>query len=329
MNKQPFEIWGKKASAATAGLSLVGTVTSAWLSIRQNNKRSLHVAAYIAVTAVSLFLGFFWVSITPVSYQARAVLGAVEGNGNRGTIGGIGQISQALGVSLSANNLSQGFGRFQELLASAYLVRLVDEKYRVADMLSVPPDGAVSSSLRLRGTRAIKDMLGVPTAPLSRFEQLRNSIRGALGITPVLQTQTIEVTFNAVTPDLAKRLLSILIDEADGVLKQRAAARAGKEVGYLMRQLSTVNGQVLREALYPSVVEGETRLLMASSDLPYSVETLDEPFASSQPDWPRPTWQIGVVFVIFQVFYLAMRGYRYLLPEQSVFRDEKSRMEMS
>jgi hypothetical protein len=300
-----------------SGIPLTDIPTKAWLFITQQNKKTL----WAVVTAFSILLGLCWIAFTPTSYQASAVLGAVEDNNKGASVGGgIGAISQSLGIAISPNNLSQGFGRFQELLNSTYLVGLVDEKYHIADTLGLPHDGApVGFSFR----NAIKSMLGMPTTPTPRFEQLLGVIHGALTITPELQTQTIEVTFTARTPKLAQRLLLIFITEADNVLKQRAKIRSSKEIDYLTNQLRTINGQVLREALYPSVVQSEENLLMSSNELPYSVEILDAPFASSKPDWPRPTWQLLVMVTIFQVLFFSMIGYKYLLPDNSIFEKDE------
>ena len=300
--------------------SLAGAVADFRSFIGRTDKRIL----YAVITVLSLFVGIFWIWITPTSYKAAAVLGTVEDNPSAHALGnGIGQVSQALGVNLSTSNLSQGFGPFQELLTSTYLVRLIDQKYHIADMLNLPRNN-VSSGLIYDIKRAIKTMIGVPTLPPSRFEELLGVIHGDLEVTPNLQTQTLDVTFTAANPKLAERLLTIFINESDGVLKQRAALRAKMQVDYLTAQVSSVNGEILRQALYPSVVDDETKFLMASSNLPYSVQILDEPFAYSRPDWPRPLWQILVVMVIFQVFFFSVVGYRYLLPESSIFQKDAS-----
>ena len=156
---------------------------------------------------------------------------------------------------------------------------------------------------------------------------LYNAINNGLGVTPNLRTQTITLTFSASNPQLATRVLTILIKEADGILKQRAANRAQKEIKYISQQLRTIEGPYLREILYPSVITSESKLLMAKSDLPYSVQLLEQPFTSVKPNWPRPRYQVFVIVVIFQIIFFSIIGYKYLLPGNSIFRTDEDRRE--
>jgi uncharacterized protein involved in exopolysaccharide biosynthesis len=276
---------------------------------------------YALVTALSLFLGIFWVWMTPTSFTASAVLGAVQQN--KGAAPGVGQISQALGLGLSLNNVSSDFGRFQELLTSKYLLQVADQKYHLADMLDIP-EGAPPPTLRSAITGPIKALIGAPTVPPTRFEQLISKVQGNLEVTPQAQTETLEVAYSANSKVTAEKILNILLLEADNILKQRAAQRSKGEVDYLTRQLGTINSEGVRQSLYPSVVQSETVLLMSNSDMPFAAEILDRPFSPSLPAWPRPTWQIMIVFAAMQILFFAITGYRYLMPDRSLFQHDGS-----
>lgn len=302
-------------------MAATDAIIGAQKHFRKAKKKTFH----IIVTAVSVVIGLVWVAITPASYQASAVL-APAGDDNRPALGGVGQLSAALGVSLNPNNLSGGFGHFQELLTSVNLARIVDKKYHVGDMLGIPRDN-IQNGFASEIKVGIKRMLRIPSQPQPRSEILYNAISNGLGVTPNLQTQTITVTFSAKNPQLATRVLTILIKEADGILKQRAAYRAQKEIKYISEQLRTIGEPNLREILYPSVMTSESKLLMAKSDLPYSVQLLDEPFTSIKPNWPRPRWQVLVIVVIFQIIFFSIIGYKYLLPGNSIFRTDEDKRE--
>ena len=269
--------------------------------------------AYAAVTALSVVVGVAWVAMTKVSYQASATLTAVDhDHGSGASLKSA--VSGTLGLAISSLNIAKNFGSFEVLLTSTRVVKLVEHKYHIADMLKIPPSGTANVGLLGHAVDGIKESLGIPVTPVPRFERLLDYVRANMSARPILETESIKVTFQARKPELAKKILTVFINETNAVLKKRAADRADTAIKFLQKEFSMSPPAGVSGALYERFLSDKFTLTMLGANLPYSVQILDPPFASVRPYWPRPVFQIAVIFVVFQVLYFSALGFRYIVP---------------
>ena len=151
--------------------------------------------------------------------------------------------------------------------------------------------------------RQVRDFLapylGIPMLAWQppRAADLQEYLTSALVITQDPTSPVVLVTYSHPDPVFAVEVLKAVNYETDQMVRERALARATSYIGYLSKQLQTVNIAEHRLTLTQALSEQEKFRMAASADISYAADAFDGPIASLVPTWPRPLYVLAIGFL--------------------------------
>jgi hypothetical protein len=125
-----------------------------------------------------------------------------------------------------------------------------------------------------------------------------------------------KVDFVTITsnPALWERFMLDLFLAADQVLKEDKIAYANSQIGFLEKKLETVSNVGVRSVMFDSIQKHVLDLTLASSELPYAMQIIEEPKRSDYVVRPSLLFLYGVfIFLGFAIpsIYFSFRFFLY------------------
>lgn len=158
--------------------------------------------------------------------------------------------------------------------------------------------------------KIVKSILGFPLAAWHPPDgaSLQDFIKDEVVIEESPTNPTVKIVFHHKDANFGVRFLTALHEAVDQKLRQRQLHQSNEYIQYLNRLLPTISVAEYRVAIASILTEQEKLRMVASSDTPYSAQTLGAAFASAKPTKPNPTlFLIGAFFVslLFAMAYVS------------------------
>ena len=282
----------------------------------QENFR-LFAAVFLSV----LVLAFFYARLATRQYEAVALvappMASLLATGSTGMSGGAGLVSSLLGGGSSGTE-PESFDRFMKLVSSTALAEALLKDDRVkASLYPTQWDAAkrewhAPRSLGGRLSLAVKSLLGFPAWEPPDGRGLATYLGTHVSFTSAARSQVYQMAYRHSDKAFAAYLLRAVSQELDRRLRQDFVTRQRAHLLYIDKVLSQISSAELRAGMAELYVQEQRRLMLASSDQPFSADLIDPVSVGDKPVTPNlPVVFGGAVFLGFCLAVLAV----LLLPQ--------------
>ncbi len=275
----------------------------------------------LAVVVLSVALSTYSLMNAAHIYTVRMVIAPVGSQAlNASSVqGSLSSKLAAFGLPVSGGR-DAGLERFLQVMKSVRLAERMQVKYGLLQTIWkgswdaenkkwLSPQYGWVGSLKNR----VVEAFGLPTwAPPSTV-----SLAGYLGSigNEMLDGDMRSLVFRHDDPDFGIWLLNSVFTETDSMMREEATIWNERKIEYLQNKLQGVTIQEYRQTLLALVAKEERGRMLLQSDLPFTVDVMDAPYASPMPTSPRPLRSlilslIGglIVGAVLALFIDAMRA---------------------
>lgn len=251
------------------------------------------------------------------TYTARMILASRADASGQRLMGQIAGLAQLIGVGRGLTAQSSLWDEFVGTVTSVTLARRLEERYQLlreiyrgswdaeSETWVAPKAEGWLAEFRLKVDR----YLNVPgwTEP---DERVLAGFLSGVRVRPFEATALKELVFEHPDPQFALRLLNIVFNEADTLLREREQRKVAEQIKYLWAKLETISVFEHRTALVSLLGAQERRMmLLQDRTSPFVADIIDHPTVSTGPTWPKP----------FLMLYLAFAAGLLLGPLLAVF----------
>jgi hypothetical protein len=266
---------------------------------------------------VFLTAGVSILVLTPPVYTATAIVGPADNSDQpfgldaAGAGGGVGGIAKHLHVGgLLGQTGDDTFNEYTSLLTSTRLAWvLVSKDHILPEMYPLRWDAANKrwyprDTLYDRVADVAKAMLRRPVKPGPDVDDLVKSFDTKLTVDISLETSFATVTFKSGSPTGAERILNLILQEADNIIRQDKKRDVSARIGYLNSALENLTNADQKPAMIDILSEQQQEMMMVAADHRYASVLIDPPHSPLVPTSPVPVLYAAIAFVLACIAWL-------------------------
>ncbi|WP_445678497.1 Wzz/FepE/Etk N-terminal domain-containing protein [Radicibacter daui] len=258
---------------------------------------------------LSIAAAVFYLSIAIPTYKAAMMVVEVK-DGSNALLKRLQGGASLLG--LAAPSSSQNGASFEEFTALLTSHRVAEQLAQNHSLLQeiyaqqwdekrqrwIEPQGSM-----VNFKNAIKRMISYPqwTPPDARdlVTWLSKNVHAVNQGSNLLDRSSLwEISVTAKDPDFAQKLLEMLYQEAETILRDRRRNELQGNIDYLQKKILDTNLNVYRESLVSMVAQQEQELMVLRDDVPIAARVLDPVTVSNRPVSPRPVLVLALALVL-------------------------------
>jgi hypothetical protein len=260
---------------------------------------------------VFLAASVFVVALTPPIYTATAIVGPADNSDQPfgldagGGSGGMGGIAKHLHVGgLLGQGGDDTFNEYTSLLTSTRLASVLVNKDHILSQIYASKWDATHNRWYPRDTvfdEALdfaKVLLRRPVKPGPDVDDLIKYFDTRLTSDVSLETTFATVTFKYRSPAEAERLLSLILLEADNIIRQDKRRDVSARIAYLNAALEKLTNADQKPAMIDILSEQQQEMMMVESDHRYASVLIDPPHAPLLPSSPIPTLDAAIALLL-------------------------------
>lgn len=256
-------------------------------------KRHKRIVALTPI--VFLVLSIAYLHIAQQKYSVVLKVAPIDSS-NVSVPGGLGNLASFAGLSIPSAQESNSFELYLEGIKSRQAAtaiaanQVLMQKLFVEEWDNTEPAWREPSGILRTLQSLAKAMFGFYDAPWQPpngtrvAEYLENELR----VLRDTSSPIVTISIDHRDPDLGREILIALHQSVDSALRQKELERTSSYINYLKVQTEGVAVTEYRQALNDIIIEQEKRRMVASSDLAFAAEPLEEPAISPKPTSPRP-----------------------------------------
>ena len=308
-----------------------GSVTLYFQKLREHRRLLYIIVPLFLLAAVGVYF------IPEPEYTATAIIGPPPPSPVNSMMSGIGGAGGSASASLLKRVMGGGtpgsndpFQEYLQMLQSVRLANVLIQKDHILPTLFPKRWDAKEHKWRAPGMigstlAAFNRMSGRPTGEVPNADSVMkffkknlvietaNKTRGTQGSSFLSDTSYPSVSLTFTDPQKAQQILSIILLEADNLIREDMQNDVSARLHYLSSEVPTVTNAYDRDALIDVLSEQEQMQVMLKSDKRYASTLIDPPYASDIPSFPPtlPTLFVGAFVAALVVWgllvYLAMQ----------------------
>jgi len=228
--------------------------------------------------------------------------------------------AQSFGLISSSTSKSTPFYYFKHALGSRELANVLQTKHNFLQKIYAGSWDATNkkwikykadeTSIRQR----IKHAFHYNTPRSPDIESLASYIGGTLKVGENSHSPFYTITVKHTDREFALYILETVTKEADNLIGERDRRRRALNRRYLEGQLEKAALAEVRSALFALLMQEEQKSMLVNSDPPFSIQILEAPWVSKQPNEPQLVGIIGVpaaiAFALILVIATAIISFR-------------------
>ena len=214
-----------------------------------------------------------------------------------------GGMSALLGI-IGGTEVNTSYGRYQKLLTSTAVADRLQKKYGTLQAVfsdqwdEKEKKWVKPAKLRYTLFGWLFNLARVPVWTPPDTTDLAAYLEDTIIIVPAVKSDIVALSVRDKDPVFARHLLTWAHIEANDVLRDQVATRAGQQVAYLQRKLSQTTVEDYRQTLLSLLSAQEKTLMLTQTSAPYAAEILNPPTSSMRPVSPRPALSIVVAILV-------------------------------
>lgn len=259
----------------------------------------------IAVFSIILLCGFTWLSSQRPMYEISSIVSDKQDSlsANSGS-GGLGALAGGL---LNIKQDASGAKSLQEMVYTPELAREIETRYHVSHTIFPerwdqsarrwrPPNGSI-----YRLTSTISGVFGIRNSSDVTIEDLQIWLLGINFTESEIDRNTYKISFFYPDPDVGRRLMGVILGEADRIARQQQMAQADARRRYLEARLAVAQTPEQHTALVQLIERVEMRNVIGHADQFFLIDIVSPPQASDRIKRPRYT-VVSALIVIAATF---------------------------
>lgn len=245
--------------------------------------RFVLIAAASSIAGVLVAL--FWLSRTEPLYEVRMVIAPAESLLPKQPLPRISSIASLLGAAGAGQ--ADDFALLRETLFTVGLAERLEERHGlVRRVFAGSWDEQSSSWVRRVGLGGhLRGMLGLPSWTPPDAHSLVGFLKENL-VARSVGSGMMSLTLRYGDREEGIRILAIIFQEADDMVRERSIQRLTAATGYISGRLNANLNVDHKMALIELLKDNEIRAMLATSDLPYAAQVIDRPAAPMMPSSP-------------------------------------------
>jgi hypothetical protein len=275
----------------------------------------------IALVSILLAGLVVYVAFAHPVYTATAIVGPADksdepfGEGAESALsGGLGGIAKHLhvGGALGQSGTDDTFDEYTALLTSNRLFDvLVRRDHVLPEIFSddwdslhhrwLPHDDFVHRTLD-----SVKVLLHRPVKTIPDQDDLQDYFKTRLVVDPSLETSFVTVSLRFGSPSGARRLLGLILREADNIIRQDKRRDVAARIAYLNTELEHLSLADQKPELIDVLSEQEQEMMMIDSDHLYASILIDSPYAPLKPTSPSPIVDSAIALALACIAWLGI-----------------------
>jgi len=259
---------------------------------------------------VSMLIAILYVHSAAPQYEASMVIAptsaSLADDQVTSGIGLSGGLSSLLGGG--AGQMPRGFAELTNLTSANFLAAtlLADDRVKQGVYPAIwdaterqwkPPSGVMNS---LKG--AIRKLLGMPGWHPPTPQDLSGYLAKNVLQTDVPETDLRRISYRNTDPAFATYLIGKIYTLLDQSLKSRSTKRHAANIAYINQAINKTTSTDLRSAIIALYAQEERRMMLSSSDLPFTADMIDPPTAGTTPVSPALPVVYGAAILLGLLF---------------------------
>jgi uncharacterized protein involved in exopolysaccharide biosynthesis len=251
---------------------------------------------------VGVLLALTYQLVATPRYTASVVLAPANTRQERSStgLGGLSGLAGLAGGKLGGAEKVTSLERFKFLLTSNRLAQWQIQRRHVLFTLYPaqwdavrrrwkPPTGFLATAIG-----AFKTLFGIPAwSPPDQFA-VQSTYTKNLRQSKVGDTELVRVTYEDTDARRATMILKSIVDDCNEIVRQDSIEHARAEAAYIRQRLRLETLQEYRSTLLLILEEEEQSLMLASTNLPFVAETVENYSVSNVPTSKKPlTYAVG------------------------------------
>ena len=258
----------------------------------------------ISITAVLVF-AIAWCSLAAPRYGVHMTVGPSDKAGER-AIRGLGEMSD--------------FAAVEYLVKKSGLLRKQDDYARYNAILK---GEQVAARLHKQMPEKARQLVHYTRWPWQNEEaevtpaHISAALDSLITSRPTGRGDMREVSIHHPDPAFAKDMLAAVHQEADNILRRRAAKKVDRRIDHLTTRLAATQHPDHRNVLTSLLMRQEQTKMMLSMDQAFAANLISPPAATPDPVWPLPGIIVPAAFVIgLMLGYLGYMVYKVTAARQ-------------
>lgn len=259
---------------------------------------NLHAGRKIIATVVgiTMLLAVIYLHVASFTYTIQTEVFPVQPSDTGASMGRLSGLASLAGIGVGAGGQPSPFQLYTEEIYSRDLADTLVKRQDLMKVIFARDWDSKTGRWREHASvlhsiaGLVKSTLGFPSSPWHAPDgaALQTYISDAITIEQSPTKPTITVVMHHKDPQFGVRFLTALHLMVDDKLRRRQLLQSTNYIRYLDQLLPTIAVAEYRTAIASILSDQEKQKMIASSDTPYSAQTLGPSFASPMPTSPNP-----------------------------------------
>jgi uncharacterized protein involved in exopolysaccharide biosynthesis len=266
----------------------------------------------LAISFVFASMSVLYALSIPNSYKSEALLLAnsqEKGGGLSSIAGQLGGIASLAGISLGGGTTDKTNYALALMRSRNFLYTIIEEHNLKPEIMAVK-DWELSSNRYIFNhdqyesvTKKWKRVVEKPYSPEPSLEETYlKLIEEHIFIYQDQETGIVSITAKHVSPYFAKRLVEIMVNTINEVVKEEEMKDAIRSIKYLQDEVLSTEVSEMQTVFYQLIEKQQQTLMLTKLKKDYVFKVIDGPIASFKKDGPRRAI-ICLVITIFGIFF--------------------------
>lgn len=246
----------------------------------------------IATTFIFAVGAVLYALSQPNIYKADALLAPTESSGG-GIQGQLGGLAALAGVNLGGGQASKAQLATQVMQSRQFLEYFIDKHDLWVPLMATQEWDAANNKLLInqdiydsQTQTWLREPKGLRGAEPSAQEAIR-TFQGMFSVNSSRDTGLYTVSIAHLSPYIAQLWVSLLVDEINQVMRQRAIAETSKNLAYLQEQLQRTSIAAMQATFYSLIEEQTKSLMLAEAQDEFVFKLIDPAVVPELKDGPK------------------------------------------
>tara|TARA_X000000368_G_C23009886_1_gene702990 strand:+ start:745 stop:1659 length:915 start_codon:yes stop_codon:yes gene_type:complete len=244
----------------------------------------ISVVSGIASVVIALLL--------PNYYKSTAILEIAESSSSMGGLGQYSDIASVVGINISSDSQSKSIRVIETIKSREFVAHLITKEDLAPSLIAPESYNSESKKLEIDSSKYNPEkkewvesfIFGDPTP--SVLDIHKKYIEDIISISQDKRSNLITISVEHLSPVFAKNFLSLIINEANTLSRERDLKESSDALRYLESQLSKISQIEIRDSLNKLIqMQLETQML-ANISKDYVLKSIEPPYIPERKSRP-------------------------------------------
>lgn len=251
----------------------------------------------IAITAVFAIFAVIYALSQPNIYKSQALLAPTESESQGGALaslaGQFGSLASMAGINLGSSNTDKIQVAIAVMKSREFIGTFIDKHQILPELMAAKSwnqdSNTISYNSELYNAKNQKWVREVkaPFKPEPSQQEAYKAFIKNLSITTDNENGMVTVSIVNLSPELAAKWVTWLVEDINQTMKQRDVAEATRGTEFLEEQLAKTNVSDIRAVLYQLMEQAAKTIMFANVRQEYVFKTIDKAYVPEEKVGPK------------------------------------------